>query len=363
MNNNVLLLLAFVLGAGVVLAVVYLQGSASIVPQDISEVEAQRGDLTTHHRHSHVSPTTSSSNGAASSGDPAAIIARQCLQAFDAPKPGTIGFVGCILCAGVSPAHAQSREAERGLVDMVEARTQTTNVSKVFSGIYSTKLWGDFGGGSGVGSDPDAVALTGYIVRTIMYRFGVTSLLDAPCGGVSDSWTRRLITSYKMDVPCFQYHGVDAAASVIDKNVAAFKELNKDGEWARFSAVDLSSGTARLPNGFDLILSRDALQHLSYSTIRGAIRTYCRSDAKLLLVGSYLDSKANADIKNGGYFGINLLLPPFNFPPPFESIDEGRIDEAKYKIPFPLPRKSLLLYSLPELCATDSVRAIVAAAP
>ena len=41
--------------------------------------------------------------------------------------------------------------------------------------------------------------------------------------------------------------------------------------------------------GYELILSRDALQHLPYKSIAGAVNTYCSSTATFLLVGSYLD--------------------------------------------------------------------------
>ena len=58
---------------------------------------------------------------------------------------------------------------------------------------------------------------------------------------------------------------MDVVSSVIDKNKVKFNDL----EWMKFSSQDLSSWTENLPNGYDLILSRDALQHLSYSSIAG----------------------------------------------------------------------------------------------
>ena len=56
----------------------------------------------------------------------------------------------------------------------------------------------------------------------------------------------------------------------------------------KFSVADLSSPLTKLPAGFDLVLSRDALQHLSYRHIAGAITSYCRSDAQFLLVNCLL---------------------------------------------------------------------------
>ena len=52
---------------------------------------------------------------------------------------------------------------------------------------------------------------------------------------------------------------------MINKNKDKFEGLN----WVKFETQDLSSWTEDLPNGYDLILSRDALQHLSYYSIAG----------------------------------------------------------------------------------------------
>ena len=40
-----------------------------------------------------------------------------------------------------------------------------------------------------------------------------------------------------------------------------------------------------VPAGFDMVLSRDALQHLTFQQIHGALRRFAESDAKWTVIG------------------------------------------------------------------------------
>lgn len=143
-----------------------------------------------------------------------------------------------------------------------------TENSKAFTQIYDDLVWGSVGGGSGGGSDTEFAKVTGYLLHFILLKYGLKSILDAPCGGVSGSWTHIAIMSIKKTIPCFRYHGTDVVQSVININLETF---NKYRSWVDFSVQDLSSNRTSLPSGYDLILSRDALQHLSYSSIAGSL--------------------------------------------------------------------------------------------
>ena len=229
---------------------------------------------------------------------------------------------------------------------------QNSTVSEAFDSIYSKQTWGNVGGGSGDGSK-DACGVTAReVLRQIMFKYHSTSILDAPCGGVHSSWMRSTILRIRSEIPCFQYHGVDVVDSVIVKNKAAFALE----DWAQFQLADISSGKTRLPLGFDLILSRDALQHLSYPAIAGVLRAYCATNSRYLLVGSYLGSDSNRLINVGETFSINVLLPPFSFPQPIEVFNEN-VCYTETTPPVAQPLKSLLLYNLPHLCTQPEFKA------
>jgi hypothetical protein len=242
-------------------------------------------------------------------------------------------------------------------------RTNSSNENQVaFDRIYSDQTWSAMGGGSGVGSDPDFAQGAGHILQLVVSKYAISSLLDAPCGAVSNSWTRIALQKIRNDIPCFRYHGIDVANTIIQRNIANFSH---DHPWATFSTVDLSTATlsrsSLMPKGFDMILSRDALQHLPYKGIAGALKAYCESKSSYLLVGSYLDEGVygNKDILTaGGCFTINLKAPPFSFPDPLDTFTE-KGKNLPGTPPDIHPRKSLLVYTLNSLCKSSELLAFV----
>mmetsp|Transcript_13029 Transcript_13029/g.13088 ORF Transcript_13029/g.13088 Transcript_13029/m.13088 type:complete len:312 (-) Transcript_13029:159-1094(-) len=261
-------------------------------------------------------------------------------------SPTQISFMACILCRSSTVTDIKSPNRFLRGMSIQSNSSIKPSTEDEFSYIYANQKWGRDGGGSGGGSDPEKARGTITILRTILYKYGVTRLLDAPCGAVSHSWMSLTLNHLHSDMSCFRYHGVDVVPMVIERNKDAFK----DQSWASFTQMDLSNQKSSLPIGYDMILSRDALQHLPYHLIAGALDAYCRSDALYLLVGSYVGLKHNKDIgKAGGYFSINLLTPPFSFSSPVEIYSErGSSHETK--------SKNLLLYRLSDLCVSEELK-------
>jgi hypothetical protein len=271
-------------------------------------------------------------------------------------------FIGCMVCSAETRSH-KSYESYSIPNSKTSLRTNSSNENQIaFDRIYSDQTWTALGGGSGVGSDPDFAQGAGHILQLVVYKYGISSLLDAPCGAVSNSWTRLALQRIRNDIPCFRYHGVDVAKSIVQRNIANFSNENP---WATFSTVDLSTATlsksSLIPKGFDMILSRDALQHLPYRGIAGAFKAYCESKSSYLLVTSYLDEGIykNEDIASaGGTFTINLRSPPFSFEDPLDIYTEKgkNLPGTQGDI---YPRKSLLVYKLNSLCKSSGLLAFV----
>ena len=165
--------------------------------------------------------------------------------------------MGCLICSMRDKKYVQGRYQKRHRDTIKSHITSDTMNKAIFESIYNNSVWGSEGGGSGAGSDGTYAIGANYILHLVIYKYGLTSLLDAPCGAVSNSWTKPLITSLASEIPCFKYFGVDVVPSVIALNSAAFSSM----DWANFGEVDLSSSDVEIPNGYDIILSRDALQH------------------------------------------------------------------------------------------------------
>jgi hypothetical protein len=131
----------------------------------------------------------------------------------------------------------------------------------------------------------------------------------------------------------FRYHGIDIVEEAINMSNEKYKTNYKN--W-KFSVSDLTRGG--LPNDYDLITSRDALQHLSLFNVNQVLKSFSSvKNAKYLLVGSYLNSIRNRNIFDGDYFSINLFKPPFNLDKYVEIFKEKSDLEQKYLILYDIP--------------------------
>ena len=191
---------------------------------------------------------------------------------------------------------------------------------QIFDNIYSTRAWGQNGLGSGTGSRIDRTRGTVKVLEYVIRWLGVQSMLDAPCGG--REWQTPFVHHIRSKVPTFRYLGLDVAREPLSVNIdpllpTRFQDLTKEP----------------LPSGYDLVLSRDALQHNSYEDIRRILTHFAYSNASYFLIGSYKNHpNPNHDIKTGEYFSIDLNRPPFNMTPwkVFSEWDPTHVYERKY---------------------------------
>lgn len=216
------------------------------------------------------------------------------------------------------------------------------NLADVFRGIYDKNR---SVGGPGWPTRQSVVE-TSNIIYSVIREFEIKSMLDAPCG--SFEWMPQLLTNISDEFQArnqtFLYHGVDVVDSVLDATMNNYRD--RLDVW-KFSRVDFTRES--LPSGYDLILSRDALQHLSYQEIINALREFSQVDgAKYLLVGSYLVDSGNKDIRTGGYFPVDLTKPPFNLHSFLRVYSEHNPRDA-FQLGYNQSehRKHLILYDIP----------------
>lgn len=220
--------------------------------------------------------------------------------------------------------------------------TPRPDVRDKFTKIYDANAWGRDGEGSGSGSTLKQTATTRILMELLIYRHNVVKLLDAPCG--SAHWWPPLLSRLREFHPSFSYTGIDVVESVIENNRRKFTELGFSQ--ATFYSADLSH--AALPKSeFDMVLCRDALQHLPLLTAIDVISNIARASPKVAAFGSYIENreKGNRDIKVGDYYLINLMLSPFNMNATIDILDENT--------PVSGERKYLLLFSGEYLASLD----------
>jgi hypothetical protein len=167
----------------------------------------------------------------------------------------------------------------------------SAQVAERFKTIYELSEWGEEGKGSGMGSSLEQTNTLRIILEMVIYRFAVTSFLDAPCG--SAFWWKELLPPIREIIPCFRYHGVDVAPLAIERA----KDLHAGDELTTFILGDVSR--VPLPVGVDLALCRDALQHLPMKEAVSLLKNLAAAKPKHVLLGSYSSEFLNVKIKVG----------------------------------------------------------------
>jgi hypothetical protein len=115
-----------------------------------------------------------------------------------------------------------------------------------------------------------------------------------------------------------EYSAVDIVPSLIKSHTEKYADKKN---W-HFYHWDMSRD--KLPfEKFDLIMTRDMIQHNSLEDGLKIVRNVEQSGAKYFLTNFHANPKENTNIKPGQYYPINPMLPPFNFPTPLMYIMEG----------------------------------------
>ncbi|KAI0235546.1 hypothetical protein LSAT2_013931 [Lamellibrachia satsuma] len=175
-----------------------------------------------------------------------------------------------------------------------------------------------------------AIATLHSVVSRLKTHLGKAniSLLDAPCGDFQ--WMRKFVMT-RDDV---HYTGVDVVPELIAHNAAKFgRRLPR----VRFLLADVVKDGA-LQGGYDLIFSRDMLQHLWKVDAAAALGTWSASGSRFLLTTNYPDTKQNEEVQKhdlgGRRSSYNLEMAPFSLRSPICSSYDWSIEHlALWSLP------------------------------
>jgi hypothetical protein len=175
------------------------------------------------------------------------------------------------------------------------------DAEKVFTDIFENNKWGRGKSKSGTGSTLDATAPLREGLIQLFSDFGISTLVDAPCG--TGEWVTTVTRSLNI------YMGFDIVRSLIDE-ARALPGLPR-GHF--FNVADITKDI--LPRA-DAILCRDCLVHLPFGLTKDALENFKKSGSTYLLATTF-PLRDNSELANwGGWRPINLERPPFNFPRP-----------------------------------------------
>lgn len=164
----------------------------------------------------------------------------------------------------------------------------------IFEEKYKNNSWKGRESKSGPGSSIDRNIDLIANLQAFVTDNRVRSILDCGCGDFN--WMRF----FNFDL-VERYAGIDIVPSVISGN-AAFSDRK-----ISFSVADI---TESVLTGYDLILCKDCLFHLSYTDVQAALDNFVASGAKYLVSTTFVEHE-NSDIVSGNWRPINLETEPF----------------------------------------------------
>jgi len=180
-----------------------------------------------------------------------------------------------------------------------------------FSAIYRFRWWGgrESESASGRGSSLAATKRLRVQLPHILRELKCSRLLDLGCGDFH--WMSSVV------LPC-DYVGTDIVTTVIRRNKDRY---SRDG----IDFMTLNAVVDPIPDDVDVVLCREVLFHLSFKDAHKVLLNIRRSKAKFLLVTQMDTGVPNVDTYTGGFRPLDLTKPPFNLPPPSDTLPDDSI--------------------------------------
>ena len=173
------------------------------------------------------------------------------------------------------------------------------HLAGVFDAIYRRNAWNGVETRSGPGSSPHTTARVRQALLELTAELGVASVVDGACG--EGLWQPELPG----------YVGLDVSAEAI----AAARRHHPERE---YRVADLREGCPRA----DLVIVRDAIQHLSLADGRAVLAAIRASGSSWLLASTYVSGR-NERIRTGGFYSPDLEQEPFGLPPALRLYHDG----------------------------------------
>ncbi|HLH50327.1 MAG TPA: class I SAM-dependent methyltransferase [Roseiarcus sp.] len=176
-----------------------------------------------------------------------------------------------------------------------------SELKRIFEHIAARNKWRNRESRSGDGSTLFYTRHLRGRLESFVREFDIRTFFDAPCGDFN--WMRAVAFP-----PRLTYIGGDIALALIKENRKRYSEPRR-----RFLQFDIASDP--FPAA-DVWFCRDCLFHLPDALILRALRNFCDSKIKLLMMTNHINREgfANSDIKAGGFRLVDFFGAPYNLP-------------------------------------------------
>lgn len=158
---------------------------------------------------------------------------------------------------------------------------------------------------------------------TLLKRYQVSSIIDAPCGDAN--WMSHTTIGRR------PYLGLDVQQTLIQRN-----RVRDPGR--RFEHLNLLTAT-EIPHA-DLIICRDFFAHIPQPQIQHVLALFRRSGAHYLLATNFpLNTNSDARMRDANgftYRPVKLNASPYDLPTPIETLDEPGPEKGRQMALFKL---------------------------
>jgi hypothetical protein len=174
-------------------------------------------------------------------------------------------------------------------------------LKNIFEDIAVRNRWDSDESRSGPGSELLYTLNLRSQLEVFVRKFAIRTLFDAPCGDFN--WMQAVRFPSELN-----YIGGDIAGSLIAANVEKYSA--KARTFLEFDIVN-----DRFPQA-DVWFCRDCLFHLPTPLVLQALRNFCHSPIKLLMLTNHINATgfANGDVKAGDFRLLDFYSEPFGFP-------------------------------------------------
>lgn len=178
------------------------------------------------------------------------------------------------------------------------AMRQRTKQQMHFDHVHKTNSWGSDSRitTSGTGSDQKGAYDWVYHINLFILQYNIQTVADLPCGDVAWQFSVPGINKAKA------YFGGDISASVARRNAEQYtSHMNKifrHWDLIECGVPQCCRGSSCAP--FDLVITRDAIQHMTVFDGLLAVKSIVHSGAKYFAVSSYLPGTVDRKWKSLG---------------------------------------------------------------
>lgn len=189
--------------------------------------------------------------------------------------------------------------------------TSSTDRQKKFNAIFEARRWTPVGSRSGGGSSLEGAFDWIRHLRTLFEHYSIRSVADIPCG---DTWWQFSLR--EMNTIEEVYFGGDISTSVTKQNQRLYGSRHGNKLFQYWDLVHCPIPTYTYKNStheikgnqFDLIIVRDAIQHMHIKIALKAVRNVIMSGAKFFAVSTF-PPNGKSSAPNTRSIGKNELLP------------------------------------------------------